>query len=210
MENSDGMKQPVAFARPRGAHRLEVFSPKLDRRLTFHRRSALEQWILLEADPAVGAFCERPGFIQYGGQRYLAEFWVRYVDREELVLLGDSIVDMDARPAIHLAQAELTVRSVLPAELAASRMWIDNWQRMLPYIVANRGLVSDALSHAIERFLRDPQRLLAIEREFSTGDPILVRAAVFGLLYSGRVCAQSLRTDALSLLTEFVAAEPGP
>ncbi|MFM0328003.1 hypothetical protein [Caballeronia glebae] len=210
MENSLDMTQPVALARPRGAHRLEVFSPKLNRRLTFYRRSALEQWILLEADPMVGAFCERPGFIQYGGQRYLAEFWVRYVDREELVILGDSIVDMDASPAVHLAQAELTVRSVLPAELAASRMWIDNWQRMLPYIVANRGLVSDTLSHAIERFLRDPQRLLAIEREFSIGDPILVRAAVFGLLYSGRVRAQSLRTDALSLLTEFVAAEPTP
>ncbi|SAL68221.1 hypothetical protein AWB67_06898 [Caballeronia terrestris] len=89
-------------------------------------------------------------------------------------------------------------------------MWIDNWQRMLPYIVANRGLASDALSHAIERFLRDPQRLLAIEREFSTGDPIVVRTAVFGLLYSGRVCAQALRTEALSLLTEFVAAEPVP
>lgn len=33
-----------------------------------------------------------------------------------------------------LPQAELTVRSVLPAELPESRMWIDNWQRMLPYI----------------------------------------------------------------------------
>jgi hypothetical protein len=35
----------------------------------------------------------------------------------------------------------LSVRSVQAAELAASRVWIDNWQRMLPSMVATRGLV---------------------------------------------------------------------
>ncbi|WP_313066128.1 hypothetical protein [Paraburkholderia sp. LEh10] len=102
---------------------------------------------------------------------------------------------------------KLPLTLIQPAELAASRMWIDNWQRMLPYLVANRGLISPALSRAIERFLRSPRRLLAIEREFSTGDPILVRAAVFGLLHAGRARAEGLRTDALSLLAEFVAVE---
>jgi hypothetical protein len=82
MENSIRIERPVVLVRPRGAHRLEVFSPKLNRRLTFYRRSALEQWVLIEADPAISAFCERPGFIQFGGQRYLAEFWrVTLIDR---------------------------------------------------------------------------------------------------------------------------------
>jgi len=35
--------QPVALDRPRGAHRLEAFSPKLNRRLTFYRRCAFDQ-----------------------------------------------------------------------------------------------------------------------------------------------------------------------
>lgn len=197
----------MALARPRGAHRLEVFSPKLNRRLRFYRRSTLEQWVLLEADPRISLFCERPGFVQFGEQRYLADFWVRYVDREELVILSDSVVDAGAELTADAATSELTVRLVQPAELAALRMWIDNWQRMLPYLVANRGLVSAALCRAVERFLREPRRLLAIEREFSTGDPIVVRAAVFGLLHAGRACANGLKADALSLLTEFVAAE---
>ncbi|WP_313066135.1 hypothetical protein [Paraburkholderia sp. LEh10] len=81
MEHSLHIWQPVALARPRGAHRLEAFSLKLDRRLTFYRRAALEQWVLLEADPRTNHFCERPGFIQFGERRYLAEFWVRYLDR---------------------------------------------------------------------------------------------------------------------------------
>jgi hypothetical protein len=52
---------------PRGAHRFEAFSPKLARRLTFYRRSLLEQWVLLEANPAVTIFCERPGYVQIDG-----------------------------------------------------------------------------------------------------------------------------------------------
>ena len=35
MENSLHIPKPIAVARPRNAHRFEVFSPKLKRRLTF-------------------------------------------------------------------------------------------------------------------------------------------------------------------------------
>jgi hypothetical protein len=76
---------------------------------------------------------------------------------------------------------------------------------MLPCLVATRGLVPPSLSSAIERFVARPNRLLSIEREFTTGDPVLVRAAVFGLLHAGRVHAPELRAHELSLLTEFVA-----
>jgi hypothetical protein len=64
--------EPIALDRPRGAHRLEAFSLKADRRLTLYRQSALDQWVILEADPSVTGFCERPGFIQSEGKRYLA------------------------------------------------------------------------------------------------------------------------------------------
>lgn len=47
---------------------------------------------------------------------------------------------------------------------------------MLPYVVANRGLIPATLSEAIAQFVAMPQRLLTIEREFSTGDPVLCRA----------------------------------
>jgi hypothetical protein len=83
--------QPVALDRPRGAHKLEAFSPKLNRRLTFSRRCAFDQWILIETDPAVRAFCERPGYVQLREQRQLADFWVSFVDRQELILLPGSV-----------------------------------------------------------------------------------------------------------------------
>ncbi|WP_322062774.1 hypothetical protein [Paraburkholderia sp. J63] len=81
---------------------------------------------------------------------------------------------------------------------------------MLPYIVANRDLISAALSRAIERFLAHPHRLLEVEREFVTGDSVLVRAALFGLLHAGKISARDLRTQPLSLLTTFLAEGAHP
>ncbi|MCY1231857.1 hypothetical protein D9M68_571850 [compost metagenome] len=208
MEDSLSLAGPITFARPRGAHRFEAFSPKLARRVMFYKRPAVEQWLLLEADPAVVAFCERPCYAPIDGCRRLVDFWVRYVDREELLLVDDASSE-DQAPAAKgdLDDKALSIRYVAMAELVAARTWIDNWQRMLPYLVANRALVAPTLPGEIERFIKVPQRLLAIEREFSTGDPVLVRSALFGLLHGGRANAQELRTQSLSLLTMFVAQE---
>ena len=208
MENSLHIAEPVALARPRGAHRFEGFSPKLARRLTFYRRDLLEQWILFEADPAVVVFCERPGCVNVSGKQRLADFWVRYVDRQELVILDDTVDgEHAAKSRRHLDGAALPIRKVSPADLAAARVWIDNWQRILPCIVANRNLVSPSLQRAIERLLVRPRTLLQIEREVSIGDPVLVRTAIFGMLYAGRLTAPDLHTQALSLLTSFTTAE---
>jgi hypothetical protein len=208
MENSLHIAEPVALVRPRGAHRFEGFSPKLARRLTFYRRGLLEQCFLLETDPMVIVFCERPGYVSVNGKERLADFWVRYVDRQELVILDDTFDENHATKSHrHLDEAGLPIRKVLSAGLAAARVWIDNWQRMLPCIVANRSLVSPSLQRAIERFLVHPRRLLEIEREVSSGDTVLVRTAVFGMLHAGRLSAPDLHTKALSLLTSFIAAE---
>jgi hypothetical protein len=51
---------------------------------------------------------------------------------------------------------------------------------------------------------------MAIEREFSTGDPALVRAAVFELLHRGRIQAQELHTESLSYMTRFNAIRATP
>ncbi|QDQ82182.1 hypothetical protein [Paraburkholderia megapolitana] len=208
MDNSLRSVEPLALTRPRNAHRFDAFSLKLQRRLTLYRRCALEAWLMLESDPAVHTFCERPGLVRLDGQRRVVDFWVNFVDREELVILPDPVVMDDARLQLAVFDTDAPpVRRIEPAELAAARVWIDNWQRMLPALIATRGLVPPSLLNAIERFVVTPQSLLAIEREFSTGDPVLARAAAFGLLHAGRVQAPELHTETLSLLTRFAAAE---
>jgi hypothetical protein len=207
MTNILHISEPVAISRPRGAHRFEAFSPKLARRVTFHRRALLEQWLLLEANPKVISFCERPGYVLIDGNRRLADFWVRFADREELVVLIDEASNPDVEPLGHDLEAPSHVRLVASAELAAARVWTDNWQRILPYLVANRGLTPPTLRQAITRFLKGTQRLLTIEREFATYDLVIVRATLFGLLHTGRVSAPELQTQPLSLLTSFAATE---
>lgn len=111
MENSLHTAEPVAVARPRGAHRVEGFSPKLTRRLTFYRHDLLEQWILFEADPAVVTFSERPGYVNVSAKQCLADFWVFYADRQELVILDDVFYDEPAtRSHCQLDGAALPIR----------------------------------------------------------------------------------------------------
>jgi hypothetical protein len=164
------------------------------------------EWLVCEADPAARAFCERPGHVVLGGQCFLADFWVRYSDRQDLTFLPEPFATRCDKPSA-MIMADVPVRHVEPAELAASRVWIGNWQRMLPCLIATRGLISASLLEDIAHFVSHPQPLLAIEREFSTGDSMLVRAAVFSLLHAGCVQAGALHTEALSLLTSFVASE---
>jgi hypothetical protein len=67
--------QAVEVKRGRWQRRIEVFSPKLRRRLTLFSWDAQDAWILLEADPHVHAFCERPAYMA-GNAGRLLDFWV--------------------------------------------------------------------------------------------------------------------------------------
>jgi hypothetical protein len=198
--------EPLTLPRPRGAHRYDVFSPKLGRRLTLYRRSAFEAWLMLEADPAAKSFCERPGFMAVDGQRCVVDFWARSDDHECLVVLSEPTPATDRpRSRLDFDPEAFAVRHIDAAERAAARVWTGNWQRMLPVLVAARGLVKPSLRGAIERFVVSSQSLMTIEREFSTGDPALIRAAVFELLHCGSIHALELHTESLSFLTRFVA-----
>lgn len=200
--------EPLTLPRPRGAHRYDVFSPKLGRRLTLYRRSAFEAWLMLEADPAAKTFCERPGFMAVGAQRCVVDFWARFNDHECLLVLSEVTPATDRpRGRVDFDPEAFAVRHIDAAERAATRVWIGNWQRMLPVLVAARGLVKPSMLGAIKRFVASPQSLMTIEREFSTGDPSLVRAAVFELLHRGRIQALDLHTESLTFLTRFVAIQ---
>ncbi|WP_156992480.1 hypothetical protein [Paraburkholderia oxyphila] len=56
--------------------------------MTLHHRAEPGQWVLLEADPAVMTFRERPGDVQVDREQRLADFSVRYADRDKLVILN--------------------------------------------------------------------------------------------------------------------------
>ncbi len=67
---------PLDSARPRGASPLEGFSPKLGRRIRVFDRANFDQWIRLEADPAVPLLCERPLRLSPNVGSRVVDFWV--------------------------------------------------------------------------------------------------------------------------------------
>src|SRR6266478_2628036 len=68
-------EKPIEVSRRPWQRRIEVYSPKLKRRVTLFSWASHDAWLLLEADPAVKVFCERPAYLE-GGAGRLIDFWV--------------------------------------------------------------------------------------------------------------------------------------
>ena len=188
---------PLAITRPRGARMIEARSPKLGRLVQHFNQASFQQWIRLEADPSVLAFCERPARIGPDPSSPLISYWVARKQAQEFLILvsGDKPADL---PHEHNGKP---LGVVTPPELAAASTWIDNWQRMLPVINCSVNLVPPALKKSVLALCNASIPLLAMERELAKAQPMLVRAAVFDLLRSGGLAAPSLHTQKLSLHT---------
>jgi hypothetical protein len=193
-DSSSRYAAPLDVVRPRRARLLEAFSLKLNRRIRLFDRASFDQWVQLEAEPQVLSLCERPTRLGPAPDARLIDFWVLRRDSEQLLLIDD---DEPVPPMFE----GMPVRQVTAAELAASAMWIANWQRMLPVITMCLGLLPTGLTRSVLSLAREPAALSRIEHELSVGDPSLVRAAVFELLRTGQLRAPSLHTQALSLHT---------
>ena len=68
-------ERAVEIKRPAGSRRIEIFSPKIKRRLTLFSWRTHDAWLLPEADPTVRDFCERPAYVDGEAGRVL-DFWV--------------------------------------------------------------------------------------------------------------------------------------
>ena len=75
---------PVSVDRKPWGRRIEVFSAKLDRRLTLLCWDAHDVWLLLEGDFRVKRFCERPAYVADAQGRLLP----RWLDRRSEISLA--------------------------------------------------------------------------------------------------------------------------
>jgi len=194
---------PLAIARPRGARMIEVRSPKLGRLVQHYDHASFQQWVCLEADPDVCAFCERPARIGPDPTSQLINYWVSRKQTQEFVMLVTGQMPADL-PNEHDGEV---LRVVTPAELASTSIWIANWQRMLPVINCSVNLVAPSLKKSVLSLCSTTITLLTVEHELDKSQPMLVRAAVFDLLRTGDLVAPSLHTQQLSLHTVL---EPAP
>ena len=138
--------RPLPFVRRASDRRIEVFSPKLGRRLSLTSYGAWQLWLALEANPAASTFCERPTS-SAGSPRRIIDFWVRF-DRQggdEFWLLDDAdeATDRTEPPA----DAEPSVGPVVPEQVRGTPLrliprrnllaWstpVANWAQIVPYL----------------------------------------------------------------------------
>jgi hypothetical protein len=103
---------------------------KLGRRIRLFDRATFDQWLRLEADPAVPCLCERPVRLSPALGSRLVDFWVQRGDGEQLLLVDDGHDELISPTA-----SDIPLQRVAAADLASAATWIANWQRMLPTII---------------------------------------------------------------------------
>lgn len=202
--------RPLPFVRRSGGRRLEVFSPKLERRISMSSYAAWQLWLAIEANPAIASFCERPALMP-GRARQVIDFWVRLGhDGDEFWLLADSDADSDAGvksgaddPAPPSHVREVPLRIIARSSL---RQWdtpVANWSRIVPQLVSWRRVADPLLAQSIAVYVGHWRTLDAVLERFASNDAAMTEAALFSLVASGRVVSPQLSTKPYSGATRF-------
>jgi hypothetical protein len=207
--------RPLPFVRRASDRRIEVFSPKLGRRLSLTSYAAWQLWLALEANPAASTFCERPTFIA-GNPRRIIDFWVRF-DRQrgdEFWLLDDAneASDCAESPAV----AEPSVGSVVPEQARGTPVrliprrslltWstpVSNWAQIVPHLVTWRRFCDPVLAQSIVVYLGQSRTLDDVIGRFTEPDAAMTESALYSLVAKGRVLSPDLSNSPLSGSTRF-------
>jgi hypothetical protein len=192
-------EKPIEVSRRPRQRRIEVYSPKLKRRVTLFSWAAHGVWLLLEADPAVKVFCERPAYLE-GGAGRLIDFWVSRGRHAKFWVLSPAEPE---KLAIPKSAHGVSVRIVRRADLMAFDRRIDNWSQILPYRVSFARYPDGRMQKEIFERLEKPHRLERLEAAFHPLDVATVRAALFELLATGKILAPDLDSKPLGLMTMF-------
>jgi hypothetical protein len=183
--------KPLETERPARSDRFDAFSPKLGRPLTLFSYSQFQQWLLLEALPSVKAFCERPALLESEDQKpVLIDFWIQGATAEFFLVIRD-----DGTPTLKQTGADsLRVRYIKHSRLDSWGMFAQNWQSMLPYIVAYRHWLTN--NDTVDLINRCSSRITLgeLENAYPSKEPSWVRACVFDALAKGSLQAPSLKS----------------
>jgi hypothetical protein len=199
--------RPLALPAGASRRRLEVFSPKLARRLSLTSYDAWRCWLVLEANPAVSMFCERPARIN-GPTSSTLDFWVATRDQpagEFWLIVDDQHESSSTSSAADLPQhvLGLALRPITTTLLAELAIPLANWAQILPFLVSFRDHRQAVLEQSIVVELASWTTLGAVLKRFAEHDSAAVQASLFWLVAGGRVLSPDLATAPLTRATRF-------
>lgn len=207
--------RPLPLVRRASDRRIEVFSPKLGRRLSLTSYAAWQLWLALEANPTVKAFCERPAILD-GAPRRTIDFWVRFNrhSADEFWLLVDTEEAEDdatsAEVGLHSAvnsfreRVRGTTLHLIPrSSLLTWSIPVANWALLVPYLVTWRRFADPLLAQSIAVYLGQYRSLDDVLERFAEHDRAMTEAALYSLVANGRVLSPDLSASPLSGSTRF-------
>lgn len=195
----------VNNTRPYGAHRYDMFGPKIGRRLTLFGRCALDLWGRLEADPRVLAYCERPLCIPDANPSRPVDFWVRASSGERLCVVlrsaESAVATQGANPFPAFEKwtraSSLQLDFIHPHHLDDPPVLRENRMMMLHHVAGTHSIPVGSLMRGVLARCRHGLTLAELERRLAPVDPMLVRSAVFALVLRGEMHCPRLALEPL-------------
>ncbi len=191
--------------RPYSTHRFDVYSPKLQRPIVLFGLDVLRLWILIESDPTVLEYCERPIILENWKPKCGIDFWVGRLYSQEFLTLKELVpIKQDNAKPVGTSLAKLDclddipVRLIDTKEFDSRKLELENWGTIIRDVSAFSRYVSKQLLESILAAAHSPVQLSGIEESLDSVDPILVRVAAFTHMLRGTLICKSLKNQRLS------------
>ena len=117
-----------------------VWSPKLQRTLVLTSVNQVRLWVMLEANPAVTTYCERPVLASNQHDAH-ADFWLLQGGRPQYLALDHAIESAPHEDSSAGTPSSVLIQTIRPADLDEHRVWIQNWMTLLPYLNTGMRLI---------------------------------------------------------------------
>lgn len=191
------MYKPIAIKRSSkfGNNYWEAYSPKLKRNIYLFSDLEYDFWILVETNPLIEMFCERPLEIEIFSEgklkKVMISMWLKWLNsKEEYVSIRYSSNLKDVN-TLQIWCNKLGKNFVLKTEkeIRENKIFLDNMKTLLPYI-SNRLTPIETDIHMIKKFLYDHEKcsLCSLEKLLNM-ESSRVREAIFWLYYHGTISA---------------------
>ena len=178
-----------------------AWAPKLRRPVMFASATQVRLWIMLEANPGVTNYCERPVLSVDATTEPIADFWVMRDGAQHWLTVDDSVDEAAAHGqqiANRTTRMAPCVEAISSKDIERHCIWVRNWMSLLPYLATGEHLIDPTFLVNIIHFFDRPATIDEAEQHFSRLDPVLVRTAIISALHGGQLISPDLTTLAFS------------
>lgn len=184
----------------------EGYSPTLKRDVCFLGQINYEYWLLLELNPEVITFCERPitlkGIVNNKSKKMIPNFWVEYKDGTESFVVISEKDNQTHEILYNWCQSNnYKYEKITNEDIRKHKIIINNAQRLLPYLNQSRSLDID-MHLVTKKILLERKSINSIIHELERSiTPQRIKEAIYRLIFEKKV-ESDIYFKTLSLETE--------